>query len=125
LSAETASQPFPVFLATLVGYALALGLLLFGLVGAASWDEVGNSFGIGLLVLGAVIGLATLGVSRGSRIGRDVLALLAAIAVGVGVVYAFAGPTSAIVPSLVSSAVAAGTIALLFVPESAKRYFAR
>jgi hypothetical protein len=115
--------PFPVFIATMVGYALALGLLIFGVIGFFA-DQVSDPFGAGLLVGGIVIGGASYLAARGKNLGRLVLGLLAALTVVVGVVYAFSGPTYAIVPSLITAAVAAGTLALLYVPESAKAFFA-
>jgi hypothetical protein len=115
--------PFPVFIASMVGYALALGLLAFGLIGFFA-DQVSDPFGAGLLVLGVVIGGATLLASRGSNAGRAVLGALGALTVAVGLIYAFTGPTYAIVPALITAAVAAGTIALLYVPQSVKAFYA-
>ncbi|HEY7730234.1 MAG TPA: hypothetical protein VH950_04945 [Gaiellaceae bacterium] len=115
--------PFPVFLATMVGYALALGLIAFGVIGLFA-TQVSDSFGVGLLIGGIVVGGASYLASRGTNLGRLVLGGLAAATVVVAVVYAFSGPTYAIVPSLITAAFAAGTLWLLFVPESAKAFFA-
>jgi uncharacterized membrane protein (UPF0136 family) len=115
--------PFPVFIATLVGYALALGLLVFGIIGFFA-DEVGDPFGGGLLVLGVLVGAASYLASRGKDAGRMILGLLGAVTVVVALVYVFRGPTYAIVPSLVTAACAAGTLALLYLPESSKAFFA-
>jgi hypothetical protein len=115
--------PFPVFLATMVGYALALGLIAFGVIGLFA-TQVSDSFGVGLLIGGIVVGGASYLASRGTNLGRLVLGGLAAATVVVAVVYAFSGPTYAIVPSLITAACAAGTLWLLFVPESAKAFFA-
>jgi hypothetical protein len=104
---EKPTTPFPVFMAAMVGYALAAGLLGGGLVAG------------GLLVLGA-----TLLTSRGNNLGRLILGILALVTIAVGLYYAFTGPTYAIAPSLITAGVAAGTAALLFVPQSAKAYFA-
>ena len=56
--------------------------------------------------------------------GRAFVALLAAIGAVAGVVYVFTGPTSAIIPSLVVAAFGAGVVALLFLPDASKRFFA-
>ncbi len=119
------SAPFPVFLATVVGYVLAACLVLFGVIGLAAADQVSDPFGIGLLVLGVVVGVATVLLGRGSRLGRDVLAGLAAITFVVSVVYAFSGPGYATGPGLATGVVTLGTIALLFLPQSAKDFFGR
>ena len=81
------SAPFPVFLATVVGYVIAASLLVFGVIGVAAADQVSDPFGVGILVLGAVVGLATVMLGRGHRVGRAVLAGLAAITFVVAVVY--------------------------------------
>lgn len=115
--------PFPVFIAVMVGYALALGLLAFGIIGFFA-DEVSDPFGGGLLVGGVLVGGASYLAARGKDAGRLILGVLGAITVVVGLVYAFSGPTYAIVPSLITAACAAGTLALLYLPASAKTFFA-
>lgn len=120
---EQDGAPFPVFMAVLVGYCLALGLLCFGIIGFFA-KQVSDPFGGGLLVGGIVIGGATLLASRGNNLGRAVLGLLAVITVVVALVYLFTGPSYALIPCLVTAGVAAGTAALLYLPESAKRFFA-
>jgi len=117
--------PFPVLLATIVGYVLASLLLVFGVIGVAFADEVSDPFGVGLLVLGAVIGLATFLLRRGNRFGRLVLAGLAAVTLIGAVVYAFSGPDSATGPGLGTALVTVGTIALLYLPQSSKDFFTR
>lgn len=124
MTADRASSPFAVFVATMVGWALALGLLTFGVIGFFA-DQVSDPFGGGLIALGLLVSVATWLTSRGNNVGRLILGLLAAITVAGGLYYALAGPTYAIVPALVTAAVAGGTAALLFVPERSKRYFSR
>ena len=119
------SAPFPVFLATVVGYVIAASLLVFGVIGVAAADQVSDPFGIGILVLGAVVGLATVMLGRGHRIGRVVLAGLAAITFVVAVVYAFAGPGYAAGPGIATAVVTLGTIALLYLPQNSKDFFTR
>lgn len=124
MAADRPSSPFPVFMATAVGWALVFGLLAFGVIGFFA-TEVSDSFGGGLIALGLVIGVATWLTGRGNNIGRLILGLLSLITAGVGLYYAFSGPSYALVPGLVTAAVAGGTIALLFVPRSSQDYFAR
>lgn len=119
------SAPFPVFLATVVGYVIAASLLVFGVIGVAAADQVSDPFGIGILVLGAVVGLATVMLGRGHRVGRVVLAGLAAITFVVAVVYAFAGPGYAAGPGIATAVVTLGTIALLYLPQNSKDFFTR
>jgi hypothetical protein len=110
-------------MAAMVGYALAAGLLAFGVIGFFA-DEVSDPFGGGLVAGGVLVLGATLLTSRGRNVGRLVLGILALATVVVGLYYAFTGPTYAIAPALITAAVAAGTAALLFLPRSAKAYFA-
>jgi hypothetical protein len=124
MSDERPPTPFPVFVATIVGYALAAGLLAFGVIGFFA-NQVSDPFGGGLVAAGVLVLGATVLAARGADAGRIVLGVLAALTVVVGLVYAFRGPTYAIVPSLVTAGVAAGTAALLFVPRSAQAFFAK
>lgn len=124
MSANEPSSPFPVFMATMVGWALALGLLSFGVIGFFA-DQVSNPFGGGLIAGGILVSVATWLTSRGNNVGRSILGLLALATVAVGVYYAFTGPTYAIAPALITAAVAGGTAALLFLPQSSKDYFGR
>ena len=116
--------PFPVLIVIFVGYILAGAMILFGVLGVAIADEVSDPFGVGLLVLGAIIGIATFMLRRGSRLGRLVLAALAAITLVGAVVYAFSGPDYATGPGLGTVLATVGTIALLYLPQGSKDFFA-
>ena len=115
--------PFPVALAAIVGLCTGGFLIVMGVIGVASADQIGNPFGTGVLIFGIVFCLASLLIFRGKRLGRDALGVLCAVGVVGGLIYTFRGPTYAIVPSLITAAVAAGTIALLYVPEGSKTFF--
>jgi hypothetical protein len=115
--------PAPVFLALIGSYALGAVLLLFGLFGFLTWAAVGNEVGIGATILGLIVLGASYVAWRGSRPGRALIALLAAVGVVGGVIYLFAGPTSAIFSSLLVAGLGAATIALLFLPEASKRFY--
>jgi len=117
------SVPFPVTIALFVGYALAVALLFFGVVGVAAADEVSDPFGVGLLVLGLVVLGATILLGRGSNAGRLLVSGLAAITFVVAVVYAFAGPDYAVGPGLATAVVTLGPIVLLYRPQSSKDFF--
>ena len=95
-----------------------------GVVGIVSWEDVTEPWGIGALVLAALFGLASFALLRGSRVARLVLAALAVAGGLIALVYVFVGPTSAIGPSLVTAAMAALLIWLLYGPRAAKEYFA-
>ena len=99
---DDAGPPAPVFLALVGAYALAATLLLMGLLGFFIWDALDDAVGVGATILG----------------------ILGAIGAVAGVVYLFTGPTSAIIGSLVVAALGAGTVALLFLPEASKRFYA-
>jgi hypothetical protein len=121
---EDTGPPAPVFLALVGAYALAATLLLMGLLGFFIWDALDDAVGVGATILGILVLAATYLAWRGSRAGRAFVGLLGAIGAVAGVVYLFTGPTSAIIGSLVVAALGAGTVALLFLPEASKRFYA-
>jgi hypothetical protein len=116
--------PFVVVVASFFGFAKAAFLGFMGVVGIVSWEDVTEPWGIGALVLAALFGLASFALLRGSRVARLVLAALAVAGGLIALVYVFVGPTSAIGPSLVTAAMAALLIWLLYGPRAAKEYFA-
>jgi hypothetical protein len=115
--------PFVVMIASFFGFAKALFLGFVGLVGVASWDDVSDPWGYGALALAALFAIASWRLLRGSRTARTLLAALAAIGGALALVYVFTGPTSAIGPSLVTAAMAAALLYLLYGPRAAKEYF--
>lgn len=117
--------PGPVFIALMGSFALAVALLLFGFLGFLTWRAVGDMVGVGATVLGLLVLGATYLAWRGNQFGRLFVGLLSSVGAVAGVIYAFTGPTSAIVSSLVIAVLGAGVAALLFVPESSKRYYSR
>jgi hypothetical protein len=121
---DDTGPPAPVFLALVGAYALAATLLLMGLLGFFIWDALDDAVGVGATILGILVLAATYLAWRGSRAGRAFVGLLGAIGAVAGVVYLFTGPTSAIIGSLVVAALGAGTVALLFLPEASKRFYA-
>jgi hypothetical protein len=121
---DDADPPAPVFLALVGSYALAATLLLMGLLGFFIWDALDDAVGVGATILGLLVLGATYIAWRGNRAGRAFVGLLGAIGGVAGVVYLFTGPTSAIIGSLIVAALGAGTVALLFLPEASKRFYA-
>ena len=115
--------PFVVTIASFFGFAKAAFLGFMGLIGILSWNDVTDPWGIGALVFAVLFGLASYALLRGSRAARIVLAALAVAGGGMALVYVFVGPTSAIVPSLVTAAAAAMLLWLLYGARSAKEYF--
>jgi hypothetical protein len=116
--------PLVVVAAACFGFAKAAFLGLMGLIGVLAWDEVSDPWGIGALVLAAVLALASYALLRGNRAARVVLAGLAVVSGVLALVYVFVGPNSAIVPSLVTAAMAAALLWLLYGHRSAQEYFA-
>lgn len=125
MEASSRELPFPVWLAAIFGFAKAGFLALMGIIGVFAWDGVSDPWGIGALVLAALFGIASYLLLRGSRAARLVIAGLAVLGGALALVYVFVGPTSAILPSLVTAALAAFLIGLLFGPRSAQEYFAQ
>ena len=116
--------PFVVMLASLFGFAKAAFLGFMGIIGLVSWDDVTEPWGIGALVLAALFAIASYLLLRGSRVARMVLGALAVAGGVIALIYVFVGPTSAILPSLFTAALAAVLIWLLYGPRAAQEYFA-
>jgi hypothetical protein len=115
--------PAPVLIASFFGFAKAAFLGFMGFIGIVSWDDVSDPWGIGALVFAALFALASYGLLRGKPFARIVLAALAVAGGGLALIYVFVGPTSAIVPSLVTAAADAILLWLLYGPRSSKEYF--
>ena len=115
--------PFPVALAAIVALCKGAFLIVMGIIGFAAANSVSDSWGVGVFIFGIVFAGAGFMLFRGSRVARDVVGVLSLVSVIGGVIYAFSGPTSAIVPSLITAGVAAGVIALLYLPEGSKAFF--
>ena len=115
--------PFVVMLASFFGFAKAVFLGFIGVVGVASWDDVSDPWGYGSLVMAALFAIASWLLLRGSRAARNVLGALAVIGGVLAAVYVFTGPASAVVPSLVTVAMAAALLYLLYLPRASKEYF--
>ncbi len=124
MEATRRELPFPVFLASLFGFAKGGFLALMGVIGLFAWEGVSDPWGIGALVLATLFGIASYMLLRGSRVARIVLAALAVIGGATAIVYVFVGPTSAILPSITTAALAAIVIWLLYGLRSSKEYFA-
>ncbi len=120
---EESSLPPPVFIAILAAYALALALVIFGFIGFLISNAIGNSVGAGAFVLGLLVAGAAYIAKRGSSLGRAFIGLGSAAAAVACVIYAFSGPSSAIFPCLLMGALAAGTFALLYLTDAAKRFY--
>ncbi|HWN20622.1 MAG TPA: hypothetical protein VNP93_01505 [Gaiellaceae bacterium] len=109
--------------ASFFGFAKAAFLGFMGLIGLLSWEDVTEPWGIGALVLAALFAIVSWALLRGNKVARIVLAALALAGGGVALVYVFVGPTSAVGPSLVTAALAAALIWLLYGPQSSREYF--
>ena len=116
--------PASVSIGLIMAYGLAGTLLFAGLIGLLFWAAVGDRVGVGTTILGLLVLGATYVAGRGSRTGRAFIGLLTGILTVAGVIYMFKGPSSAILPSLIVASISAGTFALLFLPESSKRFYA-
>ena len=115
--------PASVFVASLFGFAKAAFLGFMGIIGIIAWDSVSDPWGYGALAIAILFLLASYALLRGKPFARMVLGALAVIG-GVGaLIYVFVGPTSAIGPSLVTAALDALLLWLLYGTRSAKEYF--
>lgn len=123
MEATARELPFPVWLAAIFGFAKAGFLALMGVIGVLAWDGVTDPWGIGSLIMAALFAIASYMLMRGNRVARIVLAALAVIGGATAIVFAFIGPTSAILPSITTAALAAIVIWLLYGLRSSKEYF--
>ena len=123
MEASARELPFPVWLAAIFGFAKAAFLALMGVIGVLAWDDVTDPWGIGALVLAALFGIASYLLMRGNRVARMVLGALAVIGGVTAIVYAFTGPTSAILPSITTAVLAAIVVWLLYGVRASKEYF--
>jgi hypothetical protein len=123
MEATSRELPFPVWLAAIFGFAKAAFLALMGVIGVLAWDDVTDPWGIGALVLAALFGIASYLLMRGNRVARMVLGALAVIGGVTAIVYAFTGPTSAILPSITTAVLAAIVVWLLYGVRASKEYF--
>ena len=96
-----------------------------GFIGFLISNAIGDSVGGGAFIVGLIVAGAAYMTGRGSKVGRAFIGLSAAAVAVVGVIYAFVGPGSAVIPSLVIAALSAGTFALLYLSASAKEFYAR
>jgi hypothetical protein len=115
--------PAPVFIASLFGFAKAGFLAFMGIIGILTWDDVTDPWGFGALALALLFGLASYALLRGKPFARLVLAALAIAGGVLALIYVFAGPTSAILPSLVTAGLDLLVLWLLYGPRSSKEYF--
>ena len=115
--------PASVFVASLFGFAKAAFLGFMGIIGIIAWDSVTDPWGYGALAIAILFLLASYALLRGKPFARMVLGALAVIGGVAALVYVFVGPTSAIVPSLVTAALDALLLWLLYGTRSAKEYF--
>jgi hypothetical protein len=122
--AVAGSAPFPVAVAAVIALCKAAYLVLLGLLGFAVADQVADSWSGVILVAGLVYGLLGWLVLRRNRFARALLAAVSAVVLVAAVVYMFVGPSYAIVPSLVAAGAAFAVVALLYLPERSKAYFA-
>jgi len=119
------TAPFTVVGAAAIALCKALFLVAMGIIGIASANSVSNPFGAGILVFGLVYAAVGYFVPKGSNVARIVLALLSLVTAVVGLVYAFTGPSAAVVPSLVAAGFAILVVLALYWPQSARAYFER
>jgi hypothetical protein len=120
---EPERVPPVVQIAVWSAWALAAALLLFGFIGFLISNAIGNGVGGGAFVLGLIVAGAAYLLSRGNRLARAFIGLGAAATAVACVIYASTGPGSAVIPSLVIAALAAGTFALLYLSDSAKQFY--
>ena len=85
--------------------------------------HVSDPWGYGSLAVALLFAIASYLLLRGKPFARTVLGALAVAGGVLALIYVFVGPTSAILPSLVTAAFDALVLWLLYGPRASKEYF--
>ena len=117
------STPFVVSLAALIGFAKALFEGIIGAIGVFA-EDVNKAVAAFAIVFAVTFAIASWRLVRGSRTARHVTGALTLIGLVVALVYAFGGPTEALVPGLVSAGLNALVLWLLYGTSQSRAYFA-
>jgi hypothetical protein len=117
------TAPFWVDLVAVIALSKAAFVLFMGIIGVAASTKISNQFGAGMIVFAVVYGAVALMLVRGSRIARDLIALLSVLSAIVAIVWAANAEKSALIEALVTLGFAVLVLVLLFVPANVKAYF--
>ena len=122
---DDGGAPGVVGIAAMIGIAKAAFEILFGILGIAVSNTIGDDFGTGALVFG----LAFLGASwlllKGNRIGFYATVALSALGLVASIVYLFRSSDAVFGAVLLVAGLNALVLYLLLGTRSAREYFAR
>ena len=124
-TADEGGAPAVVGIAAIIGFGKAAFEGLFGIIGVAAANSIGDSFGGSALVFGILYAVASWLLLRGSKAGYWASVALSALGLTVAIVYLFRSSDAVFGAVLVVAGLNALVLYLLLGTRSAREYFAR
>jgi hypothetical protein len=117
------SLPFVVYLAAGLGLTKAVYEGFLGFIGLAASAGVGNTFSTIAIIFAFAYAAGSWFLLRGQHWARHVIGVLSLIGAVVAGIYVFAGPSDAVIPSIVACALNVVPLYLLYGTTQAREYF--
>jgi hypothetical protein len=121
---EDDGAPAVVGIAAMIGIGKALFEGLFGIIGVAAADSVGDGFGLWAIIFAVLYVLSAWLMLRGNKIGLYVTVALTALGLVTAIVYLFRSEDAVFGAVLVSAGFNALVLYLLLGTKSAREWFA-
>jgi len=122
---DEGKAPAVVGIAAMIGFAKAAFEGLFGIVGVAASNSIGDSFGGGALAFGILYLLASWLLLKGNKAGYWASVVLSALGLAVAVVYLFKSSDATFMVVLLLGGLNALVLYLLLGTRSAREFFGR
>ena len=122
---DEGKAPAVVGIAAMIGFGKAAFEGLFGIVGVAASNSIGDSFGGSALAFGIIFFLASWLLLKGNKIGYWVMVVLSAIGVAAAVAYLFRSSDATFAAVLLIGGLNALVLYLLLGTRSAREFFGR
>jgi hypothetical protein len=122
---EDDGAPAVVGIAAMIGIGKALFEGLFGIIGVAAADSIGDGFGLGAIVFAVLYVLSAWLMLRGNKLGLYITVALTTLGLVAAIVYLFRAEDAVFGAVLVSAGFNALVLYLLLGTKSAREWFAR
>jgi hypothetical protein len=122
---EDDGAPAVVGIAAMIGIGKAIFEGLFGIIGVAAADSIGDGFGLGAIIFAVLYVLSAWLMLRGNKIGLYITVALTALGLVAAIVYLFRAEDAVFGAVLVSAGFNALVLYLLLGTKSAREWFAR
>ena len=116
--------PAVVGIAAMIGIGKAIFEGLFGIIGVAAADSIGDGFGLGAIIFAVLYVLSAWLMLRGNKIGLYITVALTALGLVAAIVYLFRAEDAVFGAVLVSAGFNALVLYLLLGTKSAREWFA-